>query len=530
MASLSFFGAAHAVTGSCFLLKTANGNILIDCGLVQGSKSERELNYRDFPFDPRKLKALVLTHAHIDHSGLVPKLVKAGFQGPIFSTQATADLCAFMLPDSGYIQEMEVQQLNRRNARRGRESVTAIYTAEEAKASLAQFVPSPYEQWVNVAKGVRIRFWNAGHLLGSASVEFDIDADDGGKPLRLLASGDIGPDNKLLHPDPTAPTDFDYVICESTYGDRDRPDASEEHRRELLRVEVSQAMAAGGALLIPSFAVERTQELLVDLAHLMNSGAVPEAPIFIDSPLATRASETFALHASELSNGRALVEAMNAPHVRFTESVEASKAIDRLRGFHIIISASGMCDAGRIRHHLKAWLWKKAATVLFVGFQAQGTLGRILQEGVERVRIMGEEVQVRARIRTLDLYSGHADGSGLVDWVKERMPIRAGIFLTHGEEDALHALASRLAANLPSAQIHIPRLDDEYVLHRDGAHPSPTTRPRVPYESIAQPDWSNDMSRFILDLNEMLENAADTRAKAALLRRLRRAMENDATE
>ena len=530
MASLSFFGAAHAVTGSCFLLKTKSGKVLIDCGLVQGSKSERELNYREFPFDPTELNALVLTHAHIDHSGLVPKLVKAGFKGPIFATQATADLCSFMLPDSGYIQEMEVQQLNRRNARRGRESVTAIYTAEEAKAALAQFSPSPYQKWVTVAKGVRIRFWNAGHLLGSASVEFSIDEGDGEKPLRLLASGDIGPDNKLLHPDPTAPTDFDYVICESTYGDRDRTDASEEHRRALLREEVSQAMAAGGALIIPSFAVERTQELLVDIAHLMNTGAVPQAPIFIDSPLATRASETFALHASELSNGRALVEAMNAPHVRFTESVEASKAIDRLRGFHIIISASGMCEAGRIRHHLKAWLWKKSATILFVGYQAQGTLGRILQEGAERVRIMGEEVHVRARIRTLDLYSGHADGTGLTEWVKERMPISAGIFLTHGEEAALNALATRLSPLLPIERIHIPRLDDEFELHREGARPSPQVQPRVPYEFVAHKDWSNEMSRFILDLNEAVEKAADTRAKAALLRRLRRAMENESAD
>jgi metallo-beta-lactamase family protein len=529
MPSLSFFGAAHAVTGSCFLLATATSKILIDCGLVQGSKSERELNYRDFPFAPAEIDALVLTHAHIDHSGLVPKLVKAGFRGPIFATAPTADLCSFMLPDSGHIQEMEVQQLNRRNARRGRDSVTPIYSVEDANTALAQFSPVAYETWVAIGEGVQARFWNAGHLLGSATVEFSIHEQGADEPLRLLASGDIGPDNKLLHPDPTAPSSFDYVICESTYGDRDRREASEQDRRELLRSEVAEAMAAGGALIIPSFAVERTQELLVDLTHLMKTGAVPEAPIFIDSPLATRASETFALHADELSNGRALVAAMNAPHVRFTESVEASKAIDRLRGFHIIISASGMCEAGRIRHHLKAWLWKKSATILFVGYQAQGTLGRILQEGAERVRIMGEEVQVRARIRTLDLYSGHADGTGLAEWVKERLPIRAGVFLTHGEESALNGLADRLATFIPPERIHIPRLDEAFELHRDGARPLPAARPRVPYEAIAHKDWSNEMSRFILDLNDAIEKSADRNAKSALLRKLRRALESDAS-
>jgi metallo-beta-lactamase family protein len=527
MVSLSFHGAAHAVTGSCFLLQTPNAKVLVDCGLVQGSKSERELNYRPFPFVATDLSALILTHAHIDHSGLVPKLVNAGFKGPIYATRPTANLCAFMLPDSGHIQEMEVEQLNRRNAKRGRESVMPIYTAADATAALSQFSPVDYERWVSVANGIKVRFWNAGHLLGSASVEISIDEANGGEPLRLLASGDIGPDNKLLHPDPTAPSSFDYVICESTYGDRDRRDASEQHRRELLQTEVAEAMAAGGALIIPSFAVERTQELLVDLAHLMKTEAVPEAPIFIDSPLATRASETFAHHADELSNGRALVEAMNAPHVRFTESVEASKAIDRLRGFHIIISASGMCEAGRIRHHLKAWLWKRSATILFVGYQAQGTLGRILQEGAERVRIMGEEVQVRARIRTLDLYSGHADGTELTDWVKKRMPIRAGIFLTHGEKSALNGLAERLATFIPPEQIHIPRLDEVFELRRDRARPLPATGPRVPYEAIAHKDWSNEMSRFILDLNDAIEKAADTRAKSALIRRLRRALEGE---
>ena len=390
-----------------------------------------------------------------------------------------------MLPDSGHIQEMEVAQLNRRNARRGRKQVTPIYTAQAATQALAQFSPVAYESWQSVAPGIRIRFWNAGHLLGSASVEFEIASGNGGKPLRLLASGDIGPEFKLLHPDPDAPSGFDYVICESTYGDRDRSDASEAQRRALLRKEVVGAMEAGGALIIPSFAVERTQEILVDLAHLIDSRAIPRTPIFIDSPLATRASETFAAHAHELEHGEALREAMRAPYLRFTESVEASKSLDRLGGFHIIISASGMADAGRVRHHLKHWLWKSKATVLFVGFQAQGTLGRILQEGADRVRIMGDEIRVRARIRTLDLYSGHADGAGLRDWIADRMPINGGIFLTHGEESALNGLADRIADIVPHERIHMPQLDDCFTLTPDGAalyetghHPARAARGR----------------------------------------------------
>ncbi|WP_315974874.1 MBL fold metallo-hydrolase [Microvirga yunnanensis] len=347
---LHFNGAARTVTGSCFLLETDAARVLVDCGMFQGSKSERELNYRDFPFQPAGISALCLTHAHIDHSGLIPKLVKAGFKGPIYATAATVDLASIMLPDSGHIQELEVDQLNRRNRRRGRPTVAPIYTAEDAVACLGQFRPVPYSEWQPVAPGFRARYWNAGHLLGSASIEMEVTPDGGGEPIRLLFSGDVGPDHRLLHPDPDGPVNLDYVVLEATYGDTDRTGVTQERRRRLLRDEVRAAMQPSGVLLIPSFAVERTQELLVDLLELMEAGELPDIPVFIDSPLATKASAIFKKHAGELRNGSDLVQALGSRWVRFTESVEESKAIDRIHSFHIIIAASGMCEAGRRCH------------------------------------------------------------------------------------------------------------------------------------------------------------------------------------
>lgn len=522
---LHFFGAARTVTGSCFLLETETARVLVDCGMFQGSKTERELNYRPFPFRPSSLNALCLTHAHIDHSGLIPKLAKAGFDGPIFATGGSVDLASIMLPDSGYIQELEVRQLNRRNSLRGRSTVSPIYTAEEAVACLDQFRQVSYGQWQEVAPGFRARYWNAGHLLGSASIEMEVFHGSADKPVRLLFSGDLGPDHKLLQPGPDGPRDLDYVILESTYGDTDRAGTTIERRRRMLRDEVRTAQRPGGVLLIPSFAVERTQEILVDLLELMEAGELPEIPVFIDSPLAAKASAVFKKHAAELRNGSDLIQALESNWVRFTESVEQSKAIDRIHSFHIVIAASGMCEAGRIRHHLKAWLWREEATVLFVGFQAQGTLGRILQEGASRVRIHGEEVKVRARMRSLDLYSGHADGPELEAWLADRLPVRRGVFLVHGEEPALDALRSALGAPSGSGVAIIPDLDDIYEL--DGEKPVLTAdQERRMAQSIpGQRDWHNELAALQLDINEALDKAADRKARAVIIRRLRRALD-----
>lgn len=524
---LTFHGAAGSVTGSCFRLETDHGQILIDCGLFQGSKTEKELNYRAFPFAPDKIAAVILSHAHIDHSGLLPKLTRHGFSGVIHATAATTDLAGVMLPDSAYIQELEVEQFNRRAARRNRGTVTPIYRVADAEACLAQFRPQAYDTWFDVLPGLRARFWNAGHLLGSASIELEITQADGGL-LRLLFSADIGPDYKLMHPDPEGPVGVDYLICESTYGDRDRMDATADRRRILLGNEVRSAMHDDGVLLIPSFAVERAQELISDLGRLIAEGKLPQIPIYVDSPLATKATHIFAKHHRELEEGAVLMQGLRARHLHFTETREQSMALDRVRGFHIVIAASGMCDAGRIRHRLKNWLWRDEATVLFTGFQAVGTLGRILQDGAKTVRIQGEDFAVRARIRSLDLYSGHADGTELADWIKARRPISHQVFLVHGETEATEGLAARLTGSIDPDKVLRPHLDEGFELTTQGAtRIAMTTAPRLAAEDVARMDWHNDVSTLMLGINEALRSTPDNAARNLLIRRLQHALDGD---
>jgi metallo-beta-lactamase family protein len=510
------------------MFQTETGRLLVDCGMFQGPKTLKALNYAAFPFRPADIDVVLLTHAHIDHSGLLPKLIKDGFAGPIMATRGTIDLCTYLLPDAGSIQESEVVALNRRNGPRGRAEVSPIYTKVDAIASLDAFRPVEYETWFEAMPGVRARYWNAGHLLGSASIEIEFDSEGAaGKPLRVLASGDIGPDAKLLQPDPEAPAGFDYVISESTYGHLDRPATTPETRRQRLAVEVREAHAANGPLIIPAFAVERTQELIVDLVDLMERREVPDAPIFLDSPLAIRATEVFRRHSSSFNSGVDVNRLLNSSRLRCTETVDESKAIAKLNGFHVIIAASGMCDAGRIRHHLKRWLWHKNATVLLVGFQAQGTLGRFLFDRVKKVRIQGEEIKVAARIRYIDDYSGHADGPELARWIAGRHPIHRGLFLVHGEEPALAGLFNRVVERIvPAAKVFTPILDDVYELSTPAPTPVDAShRRRLAPEAVVALDWHNDMSKLILDINDRIEAAADDRARGVIIRKLRRALD-----
>ena len=521
---LTFHGAARTVTGSCYMIETDEVKVIVDCGMFQGSKTMSELNYRPFPFDPASVDAMLLTHAHIDHTGVIPKLTKHGFTGKIHCTKGTVDLCQIMLPDSGHIQESDVEQLNKRNAKRGLDPVEPIYTLEDAMKSLEHFRPVEYETWMSPAKGIRARYWNAGHLLGSASIEVEIE-QAGKKPTRLLFSGDIGPDNKLLEQDPEAPVTWDYVVCESTYGGRDRFERSLDKRREILATELKDAAARGGVMLIPSFAVERTQEVVTDIVYLMDHGSVPSANIFIDSPLANKATEIFRKHASEIENGGDLAKAFASPLVRATETVDDSKALNNLSGFNIIIAASGMAEAGRIRHHLLNHLWQKSTTVLLVGFQAGGSLGAMLEQGEKNVRIMGQQVAVAATIRRIEDYSGHADGPELVQWINERLPIGKNLFLTHGEEESSLALANDVKSMVPEDRIIRPALDEAYDLSGDTAQLiAGTAKPRIDLEVVGKPDWHNDTESLILDLQDTLKNAASDKDRGVILRKLKRAL------
>jgi metallo-beta-lactamase family protein len=345
--------------------------------------------------------------------------------------------------------------------------------------------------------------------------------------LRLLFSGDLGPGHKIFHPDPEAPENFDYLVVESTYGDRDRPTVTPTARRHLLREEVAAAMKRGGNLLIPAFAVERTQELLFDLGRLFANGELPRIKVFLDSPLAIRATQVFAAHAGDLEDVDAAEPPFQQPNFQFVETVEQSVAIGRIHGGAIIIAASGMCDAGRIRHHLKQNLWRPDSTVLLVGYQAPGTLGSLIEQGVKAVRIHGEEVSVKATIRRLDAYSGHADRTELIEWVKERLPAKRAIFLTHGEESALASFKDGLVAlGCAADRVLIPRLDDRIPLTDGDEAPRPKLAPhRLPPEAVGRPDWHNDYAALALDLQHRLNELADDSARQRLLRQVRALLE-----
>jgi len=519
---VTFHGACGIVTGSCFEVRTERGAILVDCGMFQGTKSIKELNYGTFPFDPGAINALILTHAHIDHCGLAPKLFSAGFRGAIVASKPTSDLLACVLPDSGYIQEMEVQRLNRRNRQRGRPQVDPIYTREDGVETAQHVTTRSMDKWFDVAPGFRARLWDAGHILGSTSVELEVfDAKEfSASPLRLLFSGDIGAGENMLQQPPQGPAGIDYLFVESTYGDRLRPRFSHAHRAAALRKEIKAGLGAGGVILIPAFAVERTQQLLYDLGHLFDGRELPPVPVFVDSPLAIKATRVFKKYLRFNKKGSQPTP-FDRANLRFVEDAEASKKLGRLRSGAIIVAGSGMCDAGRIRHHLKNHLSNSAATVLLVGYQAPGTMGRLLSQGVEMVRIHGEEIAVNARIRILDHYSGHADQDGLVAWVREREPITRNIFLVHGEEKARTTLAGVLeAAGIPAEKLRTPQLGETVRLTAKGAK-TERIRARVDVAATATADWHNKYAETVIALRQSLDAAKTDRAREKILNQVR---------
>ena len=503
---LTFHGAAQTVTGSCMELGTANGHMLVDCGLFQGPRSLEELNYLPFAFAPGEMKALVLTHAHIDHSGLLPRLVAEGFMGPIYCTAATRDLLTYMLPDAARIQEWDAERRNQRHDRQDEPPIEPLYRQEDASKTLELLRPMEFDRWFEPLPGLKARLWNAGHILGSASVE--IHQGD----LSLLFSGDLGPINKVFQSGPHAPDSIDHVICESTYGDRDRVDFDADARRRLLASEIERALSSNGNLIIPVFAVERTQELLFDIATLFQMGILPRRPVFIDSPLASRATSVFAAHRSELFGvGTEPVFDNNAFH--YVETAAQSVQLNNMLGA-IILAASGMCEGGRIRHHLLHNLARNDSTILFVGYQAMGTLGRTILDGAKRVRISGHDVAVRARIRKIDSYSAHADRAGLIAWIAARRPIAGSLFLDHGEQSAIAALGQ--AAATMTASVITPAIGETYQL-RHGAAAEKTKSRAVLSLSETESDWQNDYADFSVNLKRRLRQIQEADARRAAI-------------
>lgn len=445
---LRFLGGAREVTGSCFLVQTDTVRFLVDCGMVQGGRDAPERNRRRFGFDPRELDFVLLTHAHIDHSGLLPKLALEGFRGPIYATDASADLLTVMLPDSGHIQETNA----RRAQRHGRDAAPGarrpLYTVRDAHACLAQVRTVHYDEVLAPHADVTCRFRDAGHILGSAILEIVVTED--GDSCKLVFSGDLGQPGRPILRDPTPIADADVLVLESTYGDRlhrDLPATLDEFERIVRHTLLERH----GNVIVPAFAVGRTQEILYYLHQLTRQGRLPPLDVFVDSPMATAATRITMDHlalfdaaAKQLVDWHAAGDGL--PRLRFTASVEESVALNTVRSGALIVSASGMCDAGRIKHHLRHNLGRRESAIVITGFQARGTLGRRLVDGAASVRIFGEEVPVRASVHTLGGFSAHADQAALLAWTDAlRKPPRQ-TFVVHGEEPAALALAERLHA------------------------------------------------------------------------------------
>ncbi len=472
--NITFLGATKTVTGSNFLLEGAGKKIIIDCGLYQGKAKEERENYTDFPFNVNEIDYMLLTHAHIDHSGRIPKLYVDGYRGPIYATKATCDLCSIMLPDSGHIQEMENVWQNKKRARVGKKELPPLYTAQDAIDCLEIFKPVRYDEIVELDENISVRFNDAGHMLGSSIIE--VWVKENGETKKIVFTGDLGNNDIPLLDSPTMIDNTDYLVMESTYGARlhNRND----DKAEMFLNIVAETLDKGGNVIIPSFAVGRTQEILYELNKLKEERTdedfikkyetLMKAPVYVDSPLAISATEVFNQNMDlfeeevreEIKRGDHPLE---FPGLQFTRTPEESRALNDDPHPHIIISASGMCEVGRIKHHLKHNLWNPNNTILFVGYQAPGTLGAKIVSGEKKVKIFGEEIAVNARIEYIEGYSGHADQEWLLNFVYSFITKPKHIFLVHGEPEGQKVLKEKLVetTNIP---VTIPDYGENYDL------------------------------------------------------------------
>ena len=464
---LVFFGAAGEVTGSCTLVEAGDTRFLVDCGMFQGGPEARAKNLRalNFGFDVRKIDFVLLTHAHIDHSGLLPRLAVLGYRGPIYATPATIDLLAVLLPDSAHIQEKEGEWQLRHRHRRGKDErgiPAPLYTVAQAQATLRQLKPVTYGATLQAAPGIRVRFHDAGHILGSAWLE--VTANDEGRARRLVFSGDLGmPERPVLNNSEKVVATADVLLIESTYGDR-RHRSLPETEDEIVAAFV-RTRAAGGNLIIPSFAVGRTQEIIYLLADLVRRQRLAPLKVYVDSPMANAATQITLAHPELLDAETRDLIAWQQAHpekmkLTFVADVEASKALNGIRSGAVIISASGMCEAGRIKYHLRENLPRSECSILIAGFQAAGTLGRRLVDGARLVHIFGAPVPVRARIYTVGGLSAHADQAALLDWLRGFQQAPGRTFIVHGEATAAGNFASAIRERLGWSAVHLPQLGE----------------------------------------------------------------------
>ena len=472
---ITFLGAAKTVTGSNFLVEGAGKRFIVDCGLYQGKITEELANEEDFLYDVQSIDFMLLTHAHIDHSGRIPKLYNDGFRGPVYATKATCDLCSIMLPDSGHIQENEIEWKNRKRVREGLPPLPPLYTAEDAIRTMEIFEPVMYDEIIEIDENIEVRFNDAGHMLGSSIIEVWIKED--GETKKIVFTGDLGNNDIPLLDSPTMIESADYLVMESTYGNRLH--IRNDEKAELFLDIVAETLEKGGNVVIPSFAVGRTQEILYEINKLKEEHKndeefkkkfvrLMEAPVFVDSPLAISATEVFRQNMDlfeeevkqEIASGDNPLE---FPGLQFTRTADESKALNETAHASIIISASGMCEVGRIKHHLKHNLWNPNNTVLFVGYQAPGTLGRNIVDGAKKVKIFGEEIAVNARIEYIEGYSGHADQEWLLNFIYSFMSKPKHIFLVHGEPEGQRVLKEKIMESI-QIPVTIPDFGDVYEL------------------------------------------------------------------
>jgi len=474
--NIQFYGAAKTVTGSCHILHINGKTVLLDCGLYQG-RGEKEFENEEFDFNPKEVDYVILSHAHIDHSGRIPLLYKMGFKGEILSTGATKDLCSIMLPDSGHIHESEVGWKNKKRVRRGLKALEPLYTFKLAESSLNLFRSAPYDEIIDVFDGLKIRFRDAGHLLGSAIVELYITEKDQ-EEVKFVYSGDLGNLNKSIIKDPTFINHTDYLIIETTYGDRVHPEIKED-LKQLLKI-IKETFARGGNVIIPSFAVGRTQEILYELNKYVENEDLKDIQVYIDSPLAIQATKIFESHNEDYDKeAKELIMRGEYPFrfdgLKFSVSSNDSMELNKIQGKAIIISASGMCDAGRIKHHLKYNLWRKESSIVFVGYQAEGTLGKSIVGGAKIVKIFGESIAVKAHIYNLEGLSGHADRNGLFNWIEGFMEKPKEILLVHGDKKAQESF--QLLLNSKGYSSRIVESGEEFYINEkpDEAHKTDKT-------------------------------------------------------